>query len=112
MSNLARLFDPVACDRDQHVLSPFTGTFTVIVPVVGLFTEGSDDVYCNDRKAIRVGDGGKHALCPGPNSFQAISGASKTFINDRPAVRSDDKTLHCMLSEGKVVVGSHNTLVE
>lgn len=112
MPGLARLLDLVNCREDKHLFNPFSSSFNFTAPVTGNFTEGSDNVFCNDRKAIRVGDAGVHTICPGPNSFKALTGASNTFINDRAAVRVNDKTLHCNLSEGSVTTGSDNTEIE
>lgn len=108
MPNLARKGDPVNCPADLH------GWLSL--PVVGVFTEGSSNVFCNNLPAVRLGDGGTHAQCPGPNNFKATSGAAKTLINDKPAVRDGDSTAHCgnPASRGQVMFGmtSPNTKVD
>jgi uncharacterized Zn-binding protein involved in type VI secretion len=100
MPGLARQFDLVHSDADVH------GTgWPMVVPVDGWFTSGSPDVYVNSRPAVRVGDGGIHVACCGPNTFTAISGSPTVFINSLPAVRERDATLHCGLSPGTVNAG-------
>jgi uncharacterized Zn-binding protein involved in type VI secretion len=111
MPNLARQFDPVFCQDDQHGVFPWLIHFTV----AGMFTSGSDNVFCNGLPAVRVNDGGIHVACSGPNTFVASSGSPNVFINNRAAVRSSDETIHCgnLLSKGEVLAGmtSPNTLI-
>ena len=94
---LARYGDPVNCPADAH---GWTNN-----PVVGMFTTGSPDTFVNSMPHIRLGDGGPHVACAGPNTFVAASGSTNYFVNDRPAVRGGDATLHCGLSPGTVVLG-------
>lgn len=93
--------DPVHCQADVHGIPPFG----IVVPTFGVFTEGSPNTFVNNLPAVRVGDGGIHAACCGPNKFIATGGSPNSFINDRPAVRTGDTTLHCGLSPGAVMVG-------
>lgn len=106
---LARQFDPVQNNADTH-------GWWFSAPVYGWFFLGSPNVFVNSRAAIREGDGGPHVACPGPNSFKAVSGASKTLINSKPAVRNGDRTEHCNnpMSTGAVMEGftSPNTFAD
>jgi uncharacterized Zn-binding protein involved in type VI secretion len=97
MGFLARMFDPVTCPADVHGWS--------ILPVTGLFMIGSLNVLANSRPAIRMGDGGPHVLCPGPNVFIASAGSPTVLINSLPAVRALDVTTHCGASPGFVMAG-------
>ena len=57
--------------------------------------EGSPNVLLGGHPVVRVGDGGVHAVCCGPNWFEAIEGDPDVLIDGRPAVRKGDRTAHC-----------------
>ena len=99
MAHLARVGDPVTSSADIHG--------SASIPIVGNFTSGASNVFCNNIAVIRLGDTGVHVLCPGPNTFSASSGAAKTYVNNLPAVREGDSTTHCgnPLSVGHVLAG-------
>lgn len=102
MPAVARQFDMVHSDLDLHVNPAF---WPIIVPVDGWFLTGSPNVFVNSRAAIRVGDGGPHLACCGPNLFVAATGSPNVFCNSVPLVRERDATLHCGLSPGSVNAG-------
>lgn len=112
MPRATRIFDPVFCQDDVHGVWPWAIHFSV----VGFFTSGSSNTFINNLAAVRLGDGGPHVACSGPNTFEATGGASKTYINDRKAIREGDETTHCgnPLSKGTVTpgMGSLNTYIE
>lgn len=109
MPGLARVGDPVTCPNDIHGFPPFV----IDVPVIGNFTNGSLNVFCNNRPAIRQGDLGTHLACPGPQVFVAATGSLRVLINSRPAVMDLSVTTHCGVSPGHVLAGmcSPNTLL-
>lgn len=110
MANAARLFDPVFCAADVHG-PPW---WPLVFAVQGIFLEGSPNVTVNSLPAVRLGDGGPHVACCGPNRFVASSGHAKVTINSKPAVGDDNTTLHCGVSTGNVNRGmcSPNTTIE
>ena len=97
MPGVARFGDPVSCPADVHGWTTF--------PTTGLFVEGSPDVFCDDLPVVRVGDGGVHVACAGPNTFTAAVGAPDVLVNDQPAAFGGSATLHCGLSPGTTVPG-------
>jgi uncharacterized Zn-binding protein involved in type VI secretion len=76
----------------------------------GPATTGSDDVFLNDRPALRVADTGVHDYCCGRNHWTAIAGAPAVFINDRPAHRSGDASQHCG-GKGELIEGSDDVFI-
>lgn len=110
MPQAARFFDAVFSAADVHG-PPW---WPMVFAVQGLFLEGSPNVTTNSLPAVRLGDGGPHVACAGPNRFAASSGHAKVTINSKPAVSDQSTTLHCGRSSGKVVAGlcSPNTTVE
>ncbi len=54
--------------------------------------EGSRTRAAGGHPVVRVGDGGVHAGCCGPNWFEAIEGDPDVLIDGRPAVRKGDRT--------------------
>ncbi len=73
--------------------------------------KGSDDVLVNGRKAVRLGDPGRHvAKCCGSNDWTAVEGSDSVFINGMPAHRKGDKTKHCG-GMGEMKTGSDDVLV-
>ncbi len=61
-------------------------------------------------KALRIGDPGSHAACCGPNSWNAAQGSGTVTINDIPAHRLGDQTIHCG-GVGALIIGSPNVIV-
>lgn len=91
----ARFGDPVSCPICVHGWTSF--------PALGNFTAGSLTVYTNDRPTVRLGDGGVHVACMGPNTFVSTTGDPLTLVNDCPIVRGGDATLHCGINPGVVL---------
>lgn len=91
MPGFARVGDRVSSDTDTHLV----GGTIVVFSVVGSFSQGSSDFFIDSLPAVRMGDGGMHATCTGPNTFYATDGSPNIFINSLPAVRSGDPTYHC-----------------
>jgi uncharacterized Zn-binding protein involved in type VI secretion len=79
-------------------------------PGVGPSISGSPDVNVNGLPALRVEDKGIHAICCGPNMWEAQKGSSTVFINGKAAHRQNDPTKHCGGS-GKLIEGSNDVLV-
>ena len=79
-------------------------------PCVGPAIAGSPDVKVNDRAALRVGDPGEHSSCCGPNTWVAGEGSTTVGINDIPAHRLNDLTIHCG-GKGTLIEGSDNVIV-
>jgi uncharacterized Zn-binding protein involved in type VI secretion len=79
-------------------------------PGTGPAISGSPDVLVNGRPALRLDDIGIHAVCCGPNMWQAQRGAPTVFINGRAAFRVNDPTKHCGGS-GQLIEGSADVLV-
>lgn len=102
MGAVTRQFDMVHSDLDLHVNPAW---WPIVFQVDGWFTGGSPNVYVNSRQAIRVGDGGVHIACCGPQTFVAATGSPNVFCNSVPLVRELDATLHCGLSPGSVNAG-------
>lgn len=78
--------------------------------VVGPAVQGSPDVIINGKPAIRKGDGGIHALCCGPNTWNAAGGSQTVIVNGKPAFRLHDKTTHCG-GVGQAIEGSANVII-
>jgi len=64
-------------------------------PAAGHFSSFSPTVLVNGQPAVRVGDGGVHAACCGPNTFMVETGFARVRIDGRPAARIGDITQHC-----------------
>ncbi len=79
-------------------------------PAVGPAINGSPDVKCNGRLALRVGDPGVHMACCGPNTWTAAAGSGTVFINNQAAHRQGDQVTHCGGS-GQLIEGSTNVMV-
>lgn len=103
MAAQARLGDPSVCPADAH------GCPGCPHPATGPAIEGSDNVFVNSKPAVRVGDGGIHAACCGPNQWKAQSGSSSVFINGKAAHRVGDAVKHCG-GIGKTVMGSEDVI--
>jgi len=107
---IARIDDRAFSATDTHIV-PFVGP--VQYPVTGTFSQGSPKYYVNSKAVVRVGDGGNHQFCTGPNTFSAISGSSSHFADSKPVVRIGDKTYHCSdipgAGIGEVITGSWDT---
>jgi uncharacterized Zn-binding protein involved in type VI secretion len=71
---------------------------------------GSNDVLINGRPAVRVGDKGIHAVCCGPNMWDAVQGSPNVMINGKPAHRVNDTDMHCG-GVGKMIEGSTDVLI-
>ncbi len=85
----AAVGDNVFCPADSH------GCPACPHPVNGLIATGSPNVLINGKPAARVGDGGTHAACCGPNSFTIVGSSSQVVIDGRRAVKMGDATQHC-----------------
>jgi hypothetical protein len=59
---------------------------------------------------VRVGDHGVHAACCGPNTWEAQTGSSTVFINNKKAHRLDDMDRHCG-GIGQMIQASTNVMV-
>jgi uncharacterized Zn-binding protein involved in type VI secretion len=76
-------------------------------PCIGPAIQGSPNVNCNSRPALRVNDPGVHAACCGPNTWNAATGSGTVFINGLQAHRLGDTTAHCG-GTGQLIEGSGN----
>ncbi len=85
----AAVGDAVHCPADAH------GCPSCPHAVTGSIRTGSSTVLIGGRPAARVGDGGVHASCCGPNTFTITSGDPDLLIDGKPAARKGDKTKHC-----------------
>ncbi len=85
----AALGDAVVCPADSH------GCPSCPHIVTGHIETGSPQVLVRGKPAARLGDGGHHAVCCGPNTFKITSGDLSVLINGKPAARNGDTTLHC-----------------
>jgi uncharacterized Zn-binding protein involved in type VI secretion len=99
-----RVGDQAYAPRDAHSCSLCSHA------VFGPAAEGSPNVLINGRRALRIGDLGKHSTCCGPNRWRASKGASHVKINDRLAHRQHDATHHCG-GMGELVHGSADVLI-
>jgi uncharacterized Zn-binding protein involved in type VI secretion len=104
MPGAGRLGDKAQIQSDAH------GCPGCPHPGVGPAIVGSTNVNINSRPALRVDDMGIHAVCCGPNTWQAQKGSSTVFINGKAAFRKDDMSKHCGGS-GKLIEGSDNVLI-
>lgn len=77
---------------------------------IGPAIRGSQDVYVNNRPALREFDNGIHATCCGPNTWIATQGSTTVLINNLPAHRVLDEDTHCG-GLGFMVEGSPDVLV-
>jgi uncharacterized Zn-binding protein involved in type VI secretion len=104
MPGQARLGDQSQVQVDAHgcVACPHT--------CVGPAIQGSPDVNCNGRPAVRVGDHGIHSACCGSNTWEAHAGSATVFINNKAAHRLSDADKHCG-GLGKMIQGSDNVIV-
>ena len=65
---------------------------------------------CAQEIALRKDDLGIHAVCCGPNMWQANAGSGTVFINGKAAHRKGDATKHCG-GQGKLIQGSDDVIV-
>jgi uncharacterized Zn-binding protein involved in type VI secretion len=72
----------VRVDLDSNVTHPCIGDNP---PHSGTYSSGSSNVYCNGKKAVRIGD----SISCGDVAAQ---GSGVVFINGLPAHRQGDKT--------------------
>jgi len=79
-------------------------------PGVGPGISGSPNVMVNGRPALRVDDFGIHAVCCGPNMWQATQGSATVFINGKAAFRKNDPSKHCG-GNGKLIEGSDDVII-
>jgi hypothetical protein len=49
---------------------------------------------------------GLHAACCGPNTWVVTQASGQVFINGSNMVRIGDKTMHCGITQGKMITGS------
>jgi uncharacterized Zn-binding protein involved in type VI secretion len=80
-------------------------------PAQGPAILGSPDVNTNKMPSLRVDDIGVHAACCAANMWQATSGSSTVFINNKAAFRKGDPTKHCGANPGQLDQGSDNVIV-
>lgn len=85
----ARVGTPVTAPADAH------GCPSCPHAVQGVIASGSPDVHIDGSPAARVGDGGRHASCCGPNTFTLVEGDPRVLIKGRQAVRIGARTRHC-----------------
>lgn len=104
MPGAARIGDLSKCDADMH------GCPICPHVVQGPAVTGSPNVSINGRPAVRVGDKGIHAVCCGPNTWNATMGSSTVLINNKPAHRKDDMDMHCG-GVGKMIQGSDDVII-
>jgi uncharacterized Zn-binding protein involved in type VI secretion len=78
-------------------------------PCIGPAIQGSPDVLVNGLPAIRVTDPGIHAVCCGPNTWEAKMGSATVFINNLKAHRKNDQDKHCG-GMGYMVTASMNVI--
>ncbi len=104
MPGQGRLGDKANVSADAHGCPgcPHPGTGPAIM--------GSPDVFVNGRPALRVDDMGIHAVCCGPNMWQAQQGAPTVFINGKAAYRMQDPSKHCG-GQGQLIEGSSDVIV-
>ena len=79
-------------------------------PVMGPAVVGSPDTLINGMLALRVGDTGTHMLCCALQQWKAGAGSGTVKINNIPAHRLGDQTIHCG-GVGNLIVGSPNVIV-
>ncbi len=101
MPAAGRLGDQAHCPNDAHACPACPHDVT------GGATDGSPDVFVNDRKVLRVGDPGAHGSCCGPETWRAGAGAPAVFVNGKKVHRLGDQTVHCG-GKGQLVEGSPN----
>jgi uncharacterized Zn-binding protein involved in type VI secretion len=63
------------------------------------------------RPALRKDDQGIHAACCGPNMWKATQGSGTVFINNKPAHRMNDQTMHCQVGSGNLSQGSADVII-
>ena len=63
--------------------------------VEGVINRGSPTVIIDGKPAARVGDGGSHVGCCGPNTFTLVEGNKKVLIDGKPAVTFGSKVETC-----------------
>ncbi len=104
MPGAARLGDKAMAVADAH------GCPTCPHTVTGPAIQGSPDVNFDFKPAVRLGDGGIHAPCCGPNQWKAAAGSATVIINGKPAVRMGDDTAHCG-GKGTMIQGSTTVMI-
>ena len=78
---------------------------------VGPGVVGSPNLIVEGSAALRIGDPGVHAACCGANAWIVSTGSTSVTINDIPAARLGDITVHCggvgalITGAGTLVVG-------
>jgi uncharacterized Zn-binding protein involved in type VI secretion len=88
--------DYYACVGDHALcLADVHGCFGCPHTVTGPITTGSPTVKVRNKAAARVGDGGVHSACCGPNTFTIIEGDDEVLIDGKPAAKIGSKTQHC-----------------
>jgi uncharacterized Zn-binding protein involved in type VI secretion len=104
MAKAGRLGDRSRVPEDSH------GCPSCPHDATGPSTTASDDVFINNRPALRVGDRGVHSSCCGPETWEAAEGAPAVDINDRAAHRKGDACEHCG-GRGALIEGSDDVLI-
>jgi len=99
-----RLTDNALVPIDAHACPKCPHTAT------GPAVRGSPTVNINNLPAVRMTDGGMHAVCCGPNIWTCIQGSATVFINGLPAVRLGDMTAHCG-GVGNTIGGSPTVMI-
>lgn len=87
--NYAHVYNLAFCPADSH------GCIGCPHSVKGPIMSGSPTVNIDGYPAARVGDGGFHSACCGPNTFVISTGDEQVLIEGKPAARIGDKTTHC-----------------
>lgn len=106
MYSVIRIGDFIICTCTPPRAATFTGPPPPPCPN-GSVSQGSFDTFIEDKGAARVGD--QTSNCCGGECFcpnRILTGSSKTFINNKPAVRVID-TVSC----GKFTTGSNRTFI-
>lgn len=103
MPGQGRLGDIGKIDSDAH------GCPACPHPAQGPAITGSPDVFVNGLPALRETDMGVHAVCCGPNMWQATGKSPDVFINSLGAHRKDDDQLHCG-GQGKLNTASSDVI--
>ena len=103
-NNIARVGDLVFNQSHSHMVG--TPQIPTIFPVLGKFTEGSDNVFVNNNAIIRVEDKGTHVACVGSNNFKSTTGSETVFANTKAVCREGDRTSHCYDAENAANIAS------
>ncbi len=106
MPSAARTNDISLNPADAHgcLGCPHTVSGPAVTGSVNVVVEGSPQLRGSGM------DTGVHAACCGPNMWSTMQGSATVFVNDQPAVRMGDMTVHCG-GVGSIITGAGTVII-